>query len=285
MLSIAIAAAITSCQKESEATTATPSASFNVSTTIAETKSVSKEEWADEDKISVWAWVGETTVVDGVTNEYDDDTKTWTPASPMLWRDMTSVHNFMATYPVQTVTDFDAHSYTLSGNGAADDDFLVAVNNTVDLNATNYSTVPLDFKHMMSKVTISLSFRDQFGTTAPTVSKVTITACNNSTVDLMNQTTAASGSTTEFQIKETSANTEYEGVIIPQKIQYINITIGSDTYRYTHSSEFTLVQGMNHAISLTVGKNLITLDNDEITISPWEPGDSITDGDAEIVTK
>lgn len=283
MLSIAIAAALASCQKDTEPTTTNnPSTTFAVSASVQNTLSVTQSEFTDGDAISIWAWAGETAVVNGVVNTFDGTS--WSPASPMLWLDMTTVHNFMATSPVQTVTDFDAHAYTLSGNGAADDDFLVAVNTTDDLNATNYTTVAPPFEHMMSKVTISLSFRDQFGTTAPTVSKVTIVAKNNASIDLMNQTTTATGSTTDFQIKETSDNTNYEGVIVPQEIQYIDILIGEDTYRYTHSSEFTLVQGMNHNISLTVGKNLIVLDTDEITISPWEPGSSITDGDAEIVT-
>ncbi|MFI3331266.1 MAG: fimbrillin family protein [Rikenellaceae bacterium] len=279
-LSLVVAASITSCQKEDTTRVTSPSASFTVKTEIVETKSVSKEAWADEDSISVWAWVSGSTIVNGVTNTYDAATKKWTPSSYMLWKDMSSVHNFTASFPVQNITNFSAHSYTLLGNGAASDDFLVAVNNAADLSAENYSTVPLEFEHMTSKVTISLSFRDQFDTT-PSVSEVNITAKNNAEVDILNQTTSATGSAVAFKIAETTANTNYEGVIIPQGIQYINIVIGSDTYTYDHGSVFTLVQGKNHTISLTVGKDKVELDGDSITIGSWQPGDSITDGDAE----
>lgn len=281
---VAAALVVVGCQKgdgSGGVEESTPSPYITVRADVTSTRSVSKSDFVADDKVSVWAWTEDgRTVVDGVTNGYDGSV--WSPDTPMLWWDLTSKHNFLATYPTQEVADFTAHRYTLVGNGAAEDDLLVAVNRD-GLSGNDEKTVDLSFKHMMSKVTISVSYRTQFETT-PVVESVTITAGSEATIDLQNQTTLLSSDATlgEFQILETKASFDFEGVIVPQDIQYISIKLAGyeEPSVYNHGGVFTLEQGSNHAISLIMGKDKVELAED-LQVIPWDEDNVLDGGDAD----
>lgn len=127
-----------------------------------------------DDAISVYAWTGTADVinpsglvVNNSINTYDG-TSTWTPAPQMLWKDMTSAHFFLGIYPAREVSDFTADAYTLDLTKSQEvNDLLVAVNtgtNKAGLTASA-TAVPLQFDHVMAKLIVNLTFRDQWGGT------------------------------------------------------------------------------------------------------------------------
>lgn len=226
------------------------------------------------DQISVYAYEsGDATkrVVDNSINTYDGSI--WTAVPMMKWKNMTSAHDFVSTYPTRAITDLSAEVVTLTEN-IATNDVLVA---TATNRTASQGDVPLMFDHIMGKVVVTLTFRNEFGDT-PTVSDVNTLAKQNATVNFLTKTATANGEAAEVSFTTTTANTAYAAVIVPQAIRAINIVIAGSTYTYTHSSDITIEKGKIQTISLIVGRERIEVGS--ISINEWGPGDSIEDGEA-----
>lgn len=240
-----------------------------------------------DDKISVYAWTGsaDTVNTDGMVvnnsiNTYDGTN--WSASPQMLWRDMTSAHYFLAVYPSKAITDFVADDYTLDATNQEQSDLLVAVNNGINNNgftATN-TAVPLQFDHMMAKLIVNLTFRNQWET-APTVTNVaTGNLKSKATVHyLAKRATVTAEEATSIVLQTTTANTTYQSVMIPQAGDYATITIKIGEKDYTYTGNVKLEGGKYTTVNLIVGRDGITLGS--VSINDWGAGTTINGGEAQ----
>ena len=237
------------------------------------------------DRISVYAWLGadndmQRLVVDNSINTLGGD-GTWTAEPQMLWADNTSDHYFLGIYPERNgATDYDADPYTLDFNNQTGSDLLVAKTTAKPTG----SAVKLEFEHVMAKLVVNLSFRNEW-TTAPEVASVTATACTEATVNYLEnpvEVTPATGQNLVV-IPFTGTSASFAGIMIPRQSGFrtINVTLeNGKVYTYTHSADIDLQPGRYTTVNLVLGRDRIELDDAGINVSDWENGTSIDGAEA-----
>ena len=304
IIAAAAALCLTACNKEggiADNRTITVEASIGAMTKA--TYDGNKSAFAAGDSLSLFAWLGDNTaipqklVVNNVTNKLGEDGK-WTPATQMLWDDMTSQHYFMAVSPARTVKSFTADPFVL--DPAADkyqkSDLLIATSVT-GLVATS-NPVSLTFDHAMAKLNVNLTFRNQWTPGNPPVEPYTeakvkvleATAKDNATIDYLKKTVTATGNATQLAMNKIK-NANWTVLMVPQE-GFRTITIklegndewlgGNDTYVFTHTADIPLVSGKYTTLNLIVGRDQITLDKDGIIINDWVAGETIDNGEAQV---
>ncbi|OKZ10215.1 MAG: hypothetical protein BHV76_07015 [Phocaeicola plebeius] len=237
------------------------------------------------DRISVYAWLGadnnmQRLVVDNSINTLGGD-GTWTAEPQMLWADNTSDHYFLGIYPERNrTTDYKADPYTLDFNNQTASDLLVARTTAKPTG----SAVKLEFEHVMAKLVVNLSFRNEW-TIAPEVASVTATACTEATVNYLEnpvEVTPATGQNLVV-IPFTGTSASFAGIMIPGQSGFrtINVTLeNGKVYTYTHPSGIDLQPGRYTTVNLVLGRDNIKLDDAGISVSDWENGTSIDGGEA-----
>lgn len=237
------------------------------------------------DRISVYAWLGadndmQRLVVDNSINTLGGD-GTWTAEPQMLWADNTSDHYFLGIYPERNgATDYDADPYTLDFNNQTASDLLVARTTAKPTG----SAVKLEFEHVMAKLVVNLSFRNEW-TIAPEVVSVTAAACTEATVNYLEnpvEVTPATGQNLVV-IPFTGTSASFAGIMIPGQSGFrtINVTLeNGKVYTYTHPSGIDLQPGRYTTVNLVLGRDNIKLDDAGINVSDWENGTSIDGGEA-----
>lgn len=237
------------------------------------------------DRISVYAWLGadndmQRLVVDNSINTLGDD-GTWTAEPQMLWADNTSDHYFLGIYPERNgATDYDADPYTLDFNNQTASDLLVAKTTAKPTG----SAVKLEFEHVMAKLVVNLSFRNEW-TTAPEVASVTATACTEATLNYLENPVEVTPTTGQnlVVIPFTGTSASFAGIMIPGQSGFrtINVTLeNGKVYTYTHPSGIDLQPGRYTTVNLVLGRDNIKLDDAGISVSDWENGTSIDGAEA-----
>ena len=279
---------LTACTNEHEPGNV-PAKDIRVDAFIGQTTRVTTEgnESAFEpgDRISVYAWLGadndmQRLVVDNSINTLGGD-GTWTAEPQMLWADNTSDHYFLGIYPERNgATDYDADPYTLDFNNQTASDLLVARTTAKPTG----SAVKLEFEHVMAKLVVNLSFRNEW-TIAPEVASVTATACTEATVNYLEnpvEVTPATGQNLVV-IPFTGTSASFAGIMIPGQSGFrtINVTLeNGKVYTYTHSADIDLQPGRYTTVNLVLGRDNIELDDAGINVSDWENGTSIDGAEA-----
>lgn len=239
-------------------------------TMASESRAATKDAFAAGDAISVYAWTGDATalpsayVVDNSTNTFDG-TK-WTASPQMLWKDGTTAHHFISIYPARAISDTE---YALAEDG----DLMVAI--TKDVTPSS-NPVSLAFDHLMAKLRVNLTFRNQW-TETPAVTSVTAFARTAATIDYLAKAVTATGEDAANVMTALTANTQYEALMVPQDCKKVSIVIGDKTYTYNGS--ITLASGKVATLNLNVGRSEITLAG--ITVNPWTEGATVNGGEAE----
>lgn len=279
--------ALSSCNKDNEQ--AVESAKYiTVSTNIgAMTRVASNGNTAtfeEGDAISVYAWPGLADEVNAAALVVNNTTNTlqnskWTAEPMMKWADMVTPHFFLSVYPSRAITDFKADAVVVDPANQEASDLLVAINSGLEkagLTATD-NPVSLQFQHVMSRLDIELTYRNEFEVT-PTVTSVTTEAQNAGNIDYITGVIAAAGSADLFDLPVTTANTNYSSVIIPQGVQKITIVIDGKSFIYNHPTPLVLNKGKVQTVKLIVGRNRIELD--EVTIGDWGTQTDVEGGEA-----
>ena len=270
---------------DSENTTGTEAPkSITVSTSIGKMTRITTDEkgaqaFSEGDEISVYAWTGSADkvpaaaerVVNNAINKLTD--KVWVATPQMLWKNNLDQHYFIGIYPTKNVDNLTADTYTFNAEDQAASDLLVAVNTKgLSYNKNAQDAVQLDFTHVMAKMVVNLTYKNQWGGT-PTVKNVVVSdAVKEATINYL--TKAVTPTTTaqaDFEVPATVANTQYVSVLIPQNgIQKLAITIGDKTFIYDNGTPFNFESGKITTINLEVGRDQVILD--EVKISDWENG-------------
>ena len=228
------------------------------------------------DQIAVFAWLGGATtnpatrVVDGVVNTFDGTT--WTPASPMLWKNAHDTHFFLGIYPASKApgSDFTAVPYTITGSAAADDLLLA----TTPAGVTNTGVaVPLAFHHAMARLDVNLRFRNEW-TSVPTADHVSVSveAKRSATVNYLTETVTASGTATPVALAPATAATGYalgySGLQVPQDgVRKITVEIDGFEYEFASTTDIPLTGGKYTTLNLVLGKDKLELAG--VSVSDW----------------
>lgn len=232
------------------------------------------------DAISVYAWTGSAStlpttadgfVVAGNTNTFNGST--WTASPQMLWKDLTSPHFFIATYPQRDITQTN---FTLDTSKQAECDVMVATNLGTDSKGiiATETAIPLAFDHLMAKLQVNLQFRNQWGESGPTSVAVSINSKSSATIDYLAKSVTPSGSASYINLPSVAAAVEgyaksYESIVIPvSDLKNIKIAIDGHDYIYTHDTAIQLQGGKTTIVNLMVGRNEITLGS--MSIKGWE---------------
>ena len=270
---------------DSENTTGTEAPkSITVSTSIGKMTRITTDEkgaqaFSEGDEISVYAWTGSADkvpaaaerVVNNAINKLTD--KVWVATPQMLWMNNLDQHYFIGIYPTKNVDNLTADTYTFNAENQLASDLLVAVNvKGLSYTKDAKDAVKLDFTHVMAKMVVNLTYKNQWGGT-PTVKNVVVSdAVKEATINYL--TKAVTPTTTaqaDFEVPATVANTQYVSVLIPQNgIQKLAITIGDKTFIYDNGTPFNFESGKITTINLEVGRDQVILD--EVKISDWENG-------------
>ena len=272
---------------DSENTTGTEAPkSITVSTSIGKMTRITTDEkgaqaFSEGDEISVYAWTGSADkvpaaaerVVNNAINKLTD--KVWVATPQMLWKNNLDQHYFIGIYPTKNVDNLTADTYTFNAENQLASDLLVAVNvKGLSYTKDAQDAVQLDFTHVMAKMVVNLTYKNQWGGT-PTVKNVVVSdAVKEATINYLTKAvTPTATAQADFEVPATVANTQYVSVLIPQNgIQKLAITIGDKTFTYDNGTPFNFESGKITTINLEVGRDQVILD--EVKISDWENGNT-----------
>lgn len=236
------------------------------------------------DEISVYAWTGDATAVPATTGRVVDNainklTKgSWISTPQMLWKNNRDKHYFIGVYPKKAISDLAAGEYVFDATKQVESDLLVAVN-ADGITAEGKQAVPLTFTHVMAKLLVNLTYKNQWGTEGPTVDKVVVgDAVKSATVNYLTKVvtpSAVAEDKANFDMPALTANKQYASIIIPQDgVQKITVVIGGKNFIYDNGTPFKFESGKVTTVNLVVGRDTITLN--EVKITDWETSTPIT---------
>lgn len=232
------------------------------------------------DEISVYAWTGDATVapetrervVNNAINKLTNGS--WISNPQMLWKNNRDKHYFIGIYPTALISDLTAAKYTMDVNKQEESDLLVAVNKDgISYSAGTNQTVPLTFTHVMAKLVVNLTYKNQWGTEGPTVGSVMVgNAVRNATINYLTKVVSPSTADEDkanIELPAITANKQYASILIPQDgIQKITVKIGGTNYSYDNVTPFKFESGKITTVNLEVGRDGILLN--DVKITNWE---------------
>ena len=204
----------------------------------------------------------------------------------MLWEGSTgNVTVTAATFSLETSPSY---SLSASADQSSDaklksSDHLCYYSNKVEPSASGIS---ISFDHIMSKLEIALTLRDEFeGLTDPITSVMLSGTSLTATYAPANADKWSDYSTADEVIKtcplvayDTDARTAtYEVILLPQTVAAntfcVTIFIGDKSYEWTSANAVTLASSNKYTLALTVGKDKVS--GNSFTAAPWvsEGGD------------
>ena len=190
-----------------------------------------------------------------------------------------------ATFPLETSPSY---SLSASADQSSDaklksSDHLCYYSNKVEPSASGIS---ISFDHIMSKLEIALTLRDEFeGLTDPITSVMLSGTSLTATYAPANADKWSDYSTADEVIKtcplvayDNNVRTAtYEVILLPQTVAAntfcVTIFIGDKSYEWTSANAVTLASSNKYTLALTVGKNKVS--GNSFTAAPWvsEGGD------------
>ena len=277
-----MALALGSCSDNENGIGGETSKYITVSTSIGNMTRVATDANGDQtfeegDEISVYAWTGDATTVPAATGRVVDNainklTKgSWISTPQMLWKNNRDKHYFIGVYPTKAISDLTAGEYAFDETKQVESDLLVAVN-TDGITAEGKQAVPLTFTHVMAKLVVNLTYKNQWGTEGPTVDKVVVgNAAKKATVNYLTKVvtpSAVAEDKADFDMPALTANKQYASIIIPQDgVQKIIIVIDGKKFIYNNGTPFKFESGKITTINLEVGRDVIKLG--DVNISDW----------------
>ena len=139
--------------------------------------------------------------------------------------------------------------------------------------------VSLIFDHVLAKLNVNLTFRNQWETT-PTVTAVEVTAKKTGSVNYLSKTLTASDSETPSGIALTKASdASWSGLQVPQNVRNITIKIDGKDYTFKHTEDIPLESGKYTTVNLIVGRDQIEMGT--MSINNWKEGTTIDNGEAQ----
>ena len=191
--------------------------------------------------------------------------KSWQPSRPLYWDALT--YNVYAYYPrlssigstsdlVFNVSTDQRDAATAGPDGYEASDFLFASAKGISASA---SPVNLQFRHIMSKMTIRLIKGEDYEGEIPATAEVYIhNTVTEASVDLAAgvATKAVRGERKSVLARQTGS-TSYSAILVPQRLEnrvpLIEVVMNGVSFLY--ESKFLFKPGIHHIVNLVVDKN------------------------------
>lgn len=198
----------------------------------------------------------------------------------LLWEGSTgNVTVTAATFSLETSPSY---SLSASADQSSDaklksSDHLCYYSNKVEPSASGIS---ISFDHIMSKLEIALTLRDEFeGLTDPITSVMLSGTSLTATYAPANADKWSDYSTADEVINtcpllaydKNARTATYEVILLPQTVAAntfcVTIFIGDKSYEWTSANEVTLASSNKYTLALTVGKDKVS--GNSFTAAPW----------------
>jgi len=244
-------------------------------------------------------------------NTVQYDGTEWTPVNRMLWQNDQQAITVTAAYKQdKTFSDYDfivGADLTVAADQSDQgklnqQDLLTMPNKNVNpqIDLVNKKLV-INFYHALTKLDVTLELADQFYKAEPKlnnasdITEFTISGTNAGynfqpmqTANENYGTVTAAATPVAADIlayqsaftAATDANQHstatYESILVPQQIAIGQLTvsfkIGTRSFSWTNTQAYTLEQGKQYTLPLTVGYNTVTSSAPGFTASNWENG-------------
>lgn len=207
---------------------------------------------------------------------------TWTPASPIYWKDNETHADFYCYYPYASVSDIAALSFSVKADQSTIEaykasEFLYGKKSNV---APTESAVSITTNHLFSCAIIKVAAGNGFTTESLAAAEVSVKLNNVQTGASINLKDGSVSATGEAQsITPLLENGSYKALIVPQSVSADNfITVTVDGRDFNLKKEFTFVGGKRHTFTVTVSK---TSNGVNVSIGAWEDDGTDNGGTAE----
>ena len=201
---------------------------------------------------------------------------TWTPASPIYWKDNTTPADFYLYYPyTATIGDVTALVWSVNADQSTTEKYKSAdllIGKTTNVAPTE-TAVKIDAKHVMSQMVVSLKPGNGF--TEESLGKAKISVKINrlktqATANLVTGKLTAKGNDADLTpLKEEGYN--YKALIIPQAVgegKLITVNVDGRDYQLKKAANFTAFEaGKKHKFTVTLSK---TSNGVNVNITKWE---------------
>lgn len=207
---------------------------------------------------------------------------TWTPESPIYWKDEETKADFYLYYPYGTPTTLEAYPFSVKENQSSESnykasDFLWGKTSGI---APTEKAINITAKHVFSCALIKVKAGNGFTEESLAASQMQVSingVKTGATVNLHNGTVTATGNSVNIIPLKEDGN--YKALIVPQAITSDNlITITIDGREFKLKKDFTFVSGKRHTFTVTVSK---TSNGINVNIGNWEDDDTDNGGTAE----
>lgn len=203
----------------------------------------------------------------------------------MLWEGSTgNVTVTAATFSLGTSTSYSLRASADQSSDAKlkTSDHLYYQNSAV---APSESGISIPFDHIMSKLEIKLTLRDEFeGLTDPITSvmlsgtSLTATYSPNAETKWSGHSTAADDEVIKtcpsVAYDKDARTATYEVILLPQTVAAntfcVTVFIGDKSYEWTSANAVTLASSNKYTLALTVGKDKVS--GNSFTAAPWVSG-------------
>ena len=249
-------------------------------------------------------------------NTVQYDGSEWTPVNRMLWQnDQQSITVTAAYKQGTTFSDYDfiaGANLTVAADQSTEtklkqQDLLTMptktiANPSIEETLMQNGKLVINFYHALSKLDVTLELKDEFypaniqatditeftikGTNAGYQFKAMETANENYGTVTATASTAADILPSQYEFTAGTAESKhsmakYEAIIVPQQIAAGQLTvsfkIGTRSFSWTNTQAYTLEQGKQYTLPLTVGNDGVTAGSRAFTVTSWEdqPGDNL----------
>ena len=249
-------------------------------------------------------------------NTVQYDGSEWTPINRMLWQnDQQSITVTAAYKQGKTFSDYDfivGANLTVAADQSTEaklkqQDLLTMptktiANPSIEETLMQNGKLVINFYHALTKLDVTLDLNDEFypaniqasditeftikGTNAGYQFKAMETANENYGTVTVTASTAADILANQYNFTAGTAESKhstakYEAIIVPQTIAAGQLTvsfkIGTRSFSWTNTQAYTLEQGKQYTLPLTVGNDGVTAGSRAFTVTSWEdqPGDNL----------
>ena len=204
----------------------------------------------------------------------------------MLWEG--SEGDVTVTAATFSLATSPSYSLSASADQSSDaklksSDHLCYYSNKVEPSASGIS---ISFDHIMSKLEIALTLRDEFEGLTDPITSVMLSGTSLTATYAPANTEKWSGYSTADEVINTcpllaydknARTATYEVILLPQTVAAytfcVTIFIGDKSYEWTSANEVTLASSNKYTLALTVGKDKVS--GNSFTAAPWvsEGGD------------
>ncbi len=203
---------------------------------------------------------------------------TWTPDSPIYWKDETTHADFYLYYPYSQVGSVTAYPFSVRADQSTEaaykaSDMLVGKAENVSPTA---SVTVIPANHVMSRINIQLEAGNGFTKESLAQAKISVKingVKTNATVNLATGVATATGNPTTIIPRYTEGS--YIALIVPQSVsgdKLISVTV--DDREFTLKKNFTFEAAKSHKFTVTLSK---TSNGVNVNINPWNE-DGIDNG-------